>query len=383
MRRYRRPAVIVLVVLSAALAGLAASETRKDTTPPKLYIESPSRVEAGTPTKLLITADEPVTYRVRYGAFDESKVTQNWKLTLTAEAGANAVDIEATDGAGNTTDVQQTIDGVRGPSPQVSVPARLQAGDPLGVAIAWPAGSAGVTAVTVSFDGSPARVIPPAPGADGTEALAPVPLGTKAGAYPLRVTLTDEFGFTHSQTRSIAVTEPTHPVALIHLQPQVLAQDTPEAEAIERKAFQDAFASTPPRPDWQAPFEMPIKGVVSSGFGSARRFVAGGPVSYHTGVDLAVDAGTPIHAVNDGVVAIAEKLPISGNIVAIDHGAGVFSLYFHQSKILVHVGEKVTRGEVIGLVGTTGLSTGPHLHWEMRVDGVPTNPLAWVGHRYP
>jgi len=106
-------------------------------------------------------------------------------------------------------------------------------------------------------------------------------------------------------------------------------------------------------------------------------------VSHHSGLDLASPEGTPIHATNDGTVVLARELPISGNVVAIDHGDGVVSLYFHQSKILVHDGESVKRGDIIGRVGTTGLSTGPHLHWEMRVDGVPTNPLAWVGHTFP
>jgi len=323
---------------------------------------------------------------VRYGAFDESKVTQDWKLTLTAEAGQLPVDIRATDGAGNSTDEQAVIDGVPAPEPRVTSLGQVQAGDPLGVAIAWPPGSAGVTGVSVTFDGTPARVIRQAGGAGGqgsAEAIAPVPLGTKPGAYTLQVTVADEFGQEHAVTRSIEVAEPKQPVEMIHLQPDVLSQATAQNTAIEQKAFAGAFATTPPTPDWQTPFEIPIEGVESAGFGSARRYVVGGPVSYHTGLDLAANAGTPIHAANDGVVAIAEDLPISGNVVAIDHGAGVFSLYFHQSKILVHVGEQVTRGQVIGLVGTTGLSTGPHLHWEMRVDGVPTNPLAWVGHLFP
>lgn len=387
MRRYRRPAVILLVVLSAALAGLAVSEARRDTTPPQLYIQAPGRVEAGTSAELLITADEPVTYQVRYGAFGESKVTQDWKLMLTAVAGQVPVDIKATDGAGNSTDEQAVIDGVPAPTPQVTSLGQVHGGDPLGVAIAWPQDSAAVTGVTVTFDGAPARVIRQAGGLPegqvGAEAIAPVPLGTPPGAYTLKVTVADEFGLQHVATRSIEVAEPKQPVEFIHLKPSVLAQATTENAAIEQRAFDDAFGTTGPTPDWQGPFEMPMKAVKSAGFGSARRYAVGGPVSYHTGLDLAAEAGAPIHAVNDGVVAIAEELPISGNVVAIDHGAGVFSLYFHQSKILVHVGERVTRGQVIGLVGTTGLSTGPHLHWEMRIDGVPTNPLAWVGHRYP
>jgi murein DD-endopeptidase MepM/ murein hydrolase activator NlpD len=380
MRRLRRPAFILLVVLSAALAGLAVSEARRDTTPPKLYIEAPARAEVGSQADVLITANEPVTYHVRYGGLDQSKVTQNWNVPLTALAGSNAVDIVATDGSGNTTDNQVLIDGVAAPVPQLQTEAERTAGDPLGVHVSWPADAATVTAVSVTFDGKPQRIIQ---GADDVRSIVPIPLSTAPGSYPLVVSVTDEFGITHTDTRSIAVGPLSQKVALIHLPPKVLATDTPEAWAQEQQALDAAFAQGAPKPEWQAPFEIPVKGVESAGFGSARRYVPGGPVSYHTGIDLAVPEGTPIHAANDGTVVMARKLPISGNIVAIDHGDGVFSLYFHQSKILVHDGEQVKRGQVIGLVGSTGLSTGPHLHWQMDVDGVPTNPLAWVGRRYP
>lgn len=380
MRRFRRPAFILLVVLSAALAGLAASEARRDTTPPKLYVEAPARAEVGTDAKLFVSANEPVTYRVRYGAFDASKVTQDWHLALATRAGATPVDIVATDGAGNTTDTTTVIDGVAAPDPQVAAQRELMAGDPLAVHVSWPTVAARVTAVTVRFDGKDERLLR---SSDGARAIVPVPLSTAPGAYTLAVSVTDEFGFHHHATQSVAVTALPGKIELIHLSPQVAATDTPEAWAQDQKALQAAFAESGPTPDWSAPFEIPIKGVESAGFGSARRYAPGGPVSRHTGLDLAAPEGTPIHASNDGVVLLARKLPISGNTVAIDHGDGIVSLYFHQSKILVQVGQAVTRGEVIGLVGTTGLSTGPHLHWEMRVDGVPTNPLAWVGQVFP
>ncbi len=237
-----------------------------------------------------------------------------------------------------------------------------------------------MTGVSVAFDGKPAHVLDTGGGA---EAIVPVALSTAPGAYPLSVTVTDEFGFTHGTTTDVQVTPLVGSVETIHLDPQVAATDTPEAWAIEQKALGAAFAESVATPQWKQPFEIPIAGVTSAGFGSARRYQPGGPVSYHTGLDLAVPEGTPIHAANDGTVLLARELPISGNVVAIDHGDHVVSLYFHQSKILVQAGQKVTRGEVIGLAGTTGLSTGPHLHWEMRVDGVPTNPLAWVGHVFP
>lgn len=380
MRRLRRPAFIVLVVLSAALAGLAVSEARRDTTPPKLYVDAPPRAEVGSVTQVLVTADEPVTYHVRYGTFDATKVTQDWNVSLTAEAGAQPIEIVATDGAGNRTDVQYTLDGVAGPVPDVRAERQLTAGDPLGVRVRWAAHSAHVTNVSVSFDGKDERLLL---GTDGARAIVPVPLATVPGAYTLSVRLTDEFGITHRDTQNVAVLPLKGAVETIHLPPKVLASDTPQAWAKEQQALAGASAKSAPRPLWTDPFEMPVRGAESAGFGSARRYAPGGPVSYHTGLDLAAPEGTPIHATNDGTVVLARELPISGNVVAIDHGGGVVSLYFHQSKILVHDGESVKRGDVIGLVGTTGLSTGPHLHWEMRVDGVPTNPVAWAGHTFP
>ena len=106
-------------------------------------------------------------------------------------------------------------------------------------------------------------------------------------------------------------------------------------------------------------------------------------MSFHYGLDLAAPLGTPILATNSGRVVIADHYPIKGGWVAIDHGAGVMSYYFHMIRIYVQDGQMVERGEVIGEVGSEGLSTGPHLHWEMRVHGEASNPLAWVGRTFP
>lgn len=96
----------------------------------------------------------------------------------------------------------------------------------------------------------------------------------------------------------------------------------------------------------------------------------------HTGVDLTAPRGTPIHASGDGVVIEARKSTGGyGNIVKIDHGFGFTTYYAHQSKILVKVGQKVKRGDVIGLVGSTGLSQAPHLHYEVRINNKPVNPV--------
>lgn len=94
----------------------------------------------------------------------------------------------------------------------------------------------------------------------------------------------------------------------------------------------------------------------------------------HTGVDLAADIGTPVRACAQGKVVLAKKRVISGYSVVVAHLPGVYSIYFHLDSLDVETGEYVTRKDTLGTVGMTGLATGPHLHWEVRINGVPVNP---------
>ncbi len=151
----------------------------------------------------------------------------------------------------------------------------------------------------------------------------------------------------------------------------------------EEALVEQAYARRTPQA-WDLPFQPAVQArVIPGSFGQNRTYVAGQPVKYHYGADYPAPVGTPITAVNDGTVVLAGKYPVRGNVVAIDHGAGLISLYFHQSKLLVKVGQRVTRGQRIGLVGSTGLSTGPHLHLEMRVRGEATQPADWFGRLFP
>jgi murein DD-endopeptidase MepM/ murein hydrolase activator NlpD len=117
---------------------------------------------------------------------------------------------------------------------------------------------------------------------------------------------------------------------------------------------------------------------ISAGFGQRRIYDGGILRDYHTGVDFPMPSGTIVRAPAVGRVAIAEPLRVRGNAVWLDHGWGVYSGYFHFSTIAVQVGQLVQPGQVLGTVGTTGRSTGPHLHWEMRVGGVAVDPLEWT-----
>jgi murein DD-endopeptidase MepM/ murein hydrolase activator NlpD len=103
-----------------------------------------------------------------------------------------------------------------------------------------------------------------------------------------------------------------------------------------------------------------------------------GSAAMHAGIDLAGPMGTPVYATADGVVNKAEWAGGYGNMVEIDHGKGLQTRFGHLSRILVHDGEKVTRGMLIALMGSTGRSTGSHLHYEVRIDGRAVNPIPFL-----
>ena len=122
----------------------------------------------------------------------------------------------------------------------------------------------------------------------------------------------------------------------------------------------------------------PINGRVSSPFGYRTHPILG-VRRLHTGIDINGSTGTPISAAAEGKVILSQTYGGYGRAVVIDHGGGMATLYAHQSSIAVSVGEVVTRGEVIGYVGCTGSCTGPHLHFEVRLNGVPVDPMQYLG----
>jgi murein DD-endopeptidase MepM/ murein hydrolase activator NlpD len=125
------------------------------------------------------------------------------------------------------------------------------------------------------------------------------------------------------------------------------------------------------------PNSKPVDGPIGSGFGFRADPFSGRP-ALHTGLDFPADVGTPILAAAGGVVRTSEVHPQYGNMVEIDHGRGLITRYAHSSKVLVHAGDIVKRGQAVALVGNTGRSTGPHLHFEVLLDGVPQNPAKFL-----
>lgn len=139
-----------------------------------------------------------------------------------------------------------------------------------------------------------------------------------------------------------------------------------------------AGRTRPPAFDWA--FDSPVPGgIVTSRFGGNRIYNGGVLTARHTGTDYRRSIGEPVLACADGRVVLAEHLDIRGNVVVLDHGFGVFSQYAHLSQIDVQTGQWVKRGEIIGLAGATGRANGPHLHFEIIVDGQPVDPIRWLG----
>lgn len=135
---------------------------------------------------------------------------------------------------------------------------------------------------------------------------------------------------------------------------------------------------------WDGLFQAPVTTtIVTAPYGDGRSYNDGPIDLFHTGVDFAGGIGTPILAPANGVVVFSEPLELRGNTVILDHGLGVMTAYFHLSEILVATGDSVTAGQPIGLGGNTGLSNGPHLHWDLRVNGVAVDGMQWTTTSFP
>ncbi len=181
-----------------------------------------------------------------------------------------------------------------------------------------------------------------------------------------------------SLTTSLVVVEGTFETETLVFDPDTEALLDPAITRPEYEQVMGVYGQFSTEKLWEAPFAWPVESPrITSQFGTRRQY---GSVlsSYHAGLDLGGETGTPVYAAASGVVALAAPLQVRGNVVIIDHGAGVYSGYFHLDTIGVVVGQTVTKGEQIGNIGATGLVTGSHLHWEMRVAGVAVSPTGWL-----
>lgn len=212
-------------------------------------------------------------------------------------------------------------------------------------------------------------------------------LGVGAGSTPGPRTVTVMVAGPGSSSARVSVTfrvgTAEYPVERVQLGPEQASLLDPALVQAERDLLMRATAARTPRPLWRGLFSLPTSGPMSSPFGLRRAYNDGPPGEHHGGLDIAAEAGAPVVAPNAGRVVLAQSLKVRGNAVVLDHGLGLYSGYFHLAEIAVQEGQAVAQGELLGLVGETGLATGPHLHWEVLVGGVNVDPAEWLQRAVP
>ncbi len=217
-----------------------------------------------------------------------------------------------------------------------------------------------------------------APGGPGSvfHGLAGIDLETAPGKWPLRLEAVEAGGRRFSDLHAFTVESGGFPLEPLTVDSRYVEPPPSARRRIERDRRKVAAVWKHPDRErrWRGPFRNPIDVPTKGNFG-ARRILNGQPRAPHSGVDFAAPAGTPILAPAPGRVALASDLYYSGKTVILDHGGGLFTTYFHLSRIDVRIGQTVETGRRLGAVGSTGRVTGPHLHWGARLNGARIDPL--------
>lgn len=208
-------------------------------------------------------------------------------------------------------------------------------------------------------------------------ALGGVGLATSPGDYQLEIEGTLPDGTLLKAVKDFTIEKKIFPLQSLKVDPRfiVLSPEDQRRAAEEQEIMRKVWETPQPVRLWRGRFLAPIPDVEGRGFGNFRVF-NDQRRSQHTGVDMSAPEGTPLRACNSGVVVLAMELFFGGNTIFIDHGEGLYSMYFHLSEILVKKGDMVIRGETIGLVGATGRVTGPHLHCSIRLKGARLDPFS-------
>ena len=208
-----------------------------------------------------------------------------------------------------------------------------------------------------------------------------VPMFTEQGIYPLTLNLVDADGISMSIVVHLQVIGGGYSRQTITINSNdLLAQDIEDEEIALLRIITSPFN---PERSWENALSLPAAAPMNSVFGT-RRSYNGSPFNrFHRGVDFAGATGTSVLAAADGTVVFADTLSIRGNTTVIDHGWGLYTVYAHQNAWHVNPGDVVASGQIIGAIGATGRSTGPHLHWEAWLNGVNVDPMQWVQETFP
>ncbi|MCC7161877.1 MAG: LysM peptidoglycan-binding domain-containing M23 family metallopeptidase [Anaerolineae bacterium] len=207
------------------------------------------------------------------------------------------------------------------------------------------------------------------------------------GEYPVKLTLRDTLGNPQNLEFGVRVNAGTFPTEDLTLTAEMSALLDPAIMDAENALVSRTVTPVSGAQLWKSVFRSPLdipNPRVSSQFGERRSYNGGQPgLCGHEGQDYGVPGGTPIYAPGGGIVVLAQELKVRGNVVFLDHGRGVFSAFYHMSELDVKNGDRVKAGDLLGKVGTTGFSTGNHLHWSMWVNGIYVDPIDWTERALP
>ncbi|PLX42533.1 MAG: peptidase M23 [Deltaproteobacteria bacterium] len=250
----------------------------------------------------------------------------------------------------------------------------VRVGDIFSVEESFPAGT---KSASISFKGVTLPLMPD--GSGRWSALAGVDLESVEGPAPLTITHTLSGGETYSEEVPLNILPRVFREQHITVDDsKVFLSEEDRARANkENREIRAALAKTTEERLWKSPFALPIEGRHSSPFG-LQRYYNGEKGSYHSGLDIAAAKDSEIYASSEGRVALVGDYFYTGNTVFLDHGLGLYTAYFHMETVAVKAGDLLKAGDLIGGVGSTGRSTGPHLHWGVYVGGVKVDPLSLV-----
>lgn len=220
------------------------------------------------------------------------------------------------------------------------------------------------------------------PTKQGAACLIAAPMDQPIKDYPLSITAVKKDGTKIPWQSSLAVASGQFIAETLILPGELLYLLKDDVQANEDTRLLDAYSIITPIRYWEGAFTMPLNGLLQSPFGTVRQY-NGKVTRRHTGQDMRAANGTPVLASASGQVVLSRPMDIHGNNIVINHGWGVYSEYAHLSERYVVPGQFVLQGDVIGLSGNTGRSTGPHIHWEIAVSDIWVNPIAFMQIKLP
>ncbi len=218
---------------------------------------------------------------------------------------------------------------------------------------------------------------------EGYVALIGIDAFTTPGTYTLKFDGSGDQSW-HQFVQDIPVRSANFSNQLITVPEELNALLDPEIRSQEDRFLQEIYSSFSEEARWDGLFQVPVTDtIVTAPYGGGRSYNEGPVTIYHTGTDFNGDIGTPILAAANGKVIYNDTLELRGQTVILDHGLGVMTGYYHLADSLVELGQEIPAGEPIGTGGSSGLSTGPHFHWDLRIMGVPVNGMRWTEEIFP